>query len=251
MHMTEKQTRWQPGAIANGHILLEGEGWVPLTEHERRLREAHPQSSSTQDSAAREPSPTKAAWFKRTWVIALAAGVLGLVVGAAASGSTGPTDSPEYKAQAKELASLTAELNDAKVEIESIAGDLPDREAALKDGQTQLAKDQQDLQARLAAITAKEKAVAKREKAVGMVEKEIQANTISGDGVYEVGVDIKPGTYKSSGGSGMCYYAENGDANGNNIISNNIVDGGASAVTTVSAGHFFETSGCGDWVLRH
>jgi multidrug efflux pump subunit AcrA (membrane-fusion protein) len=149
-----------------------------------------------------------------------------------------------------ELESANAAVESAKAEVETIAGDLPDREAALKDTQRRLAKDQRILRRRLAAVTAQEKSLVRRERAVGLVEKEIEANTISGDGVYEVGVDIKPGTYKSSGGGNLCYYAENADANGSNIISNNVIQAGAPAVTTLSAGNFFETQGCGDWVLQ-
>jgi len=62
--MTE-QNNWQPGAIANGHILVEGEGWVPLAEHERRLRAAQSPPSPKPTSEASTPGPAKAAWYKR------------------------------------------------------------------------------------------------------------------------------------------------------------------------------------------
>ena len=35
--MTDPENNYRPGDIANGHILIEGEGWVPLAEHQRRL----------------------------------------------------------------------------------------------------------------------------------------------------------------------------------------------------------------------
>jgi len=187
-------------------------------------------------------------WHRRQPTLALARS------GHVPSSRCGAKELATVKAQLQDaqsgLEGTTSDLEEARAEVERIQGDLPQREAALKTAERQFAKDRKKLDGRASAVAAKEKSVAAREKAVGIVERQIEANTISGDGVYEVGVDIKPGTYKSSGGGGMCYYAENGDANGNDILSNNIVNSGAPAVTSVSAGHFFETSGCGDWVLQ-
>ena len=73
------------------------------------------------------------------------------------------------------------------------------------------------------------------------------ANTISGDGVYRVGKDMKAGTYKSSDNAD-CYWQISTDANGDNIVQNNIVTG--QALVTVRDGQFFESRGCGDWVLQ-
>ncbi|MEP7090737.1 MAG: hypothetical protein ABI776_11585 [Nocardioidaceae bacterium] len=53
--MTEEQTNWKPGAIVNGHILVDGEGWVPLAEHARRLRDAGAPPQSPPRSAASQP----------------------------------------------------------------------------------------------------------------------------------------------------------------------------------------------------
>lgn len=223
----------------------------------------------------RAPTPTaiaKPKWYRRTWAIVSASVFLGLVLGSAAvAGTTDPTTSTQYKGVVKQrdevrqqleqtsaeleaaesdLATTELDLEAAEDEIVSIQGDLPAREQALEKAEAKLERAQRALGRRADAVTAKEKSVVKRERAVGIVERRIEANTISGDGVYEVGVDIRAGTYKSAGANGMCYYASNGDANGSNILSNNIVEGGAPAVTTVAAGTFFETSGCGDWVLQ-
>lgn len=214
---------------------------------------------------AQTPSTaTKPKWYRRTWVIVTAGVFFGLVLGAAASGSADPTTSSAYKGVVNErdearqqleqassdLDAAESDLQAAEDEIDSIEGDLPARERALEKAQAKLEDAQKALGKRIGLVTAQERAVVRRERAVGIVERRIEANTISGDGVYEVGVDIKAGTYKSSGANGMCYYASNGDANGSNILSNNIVEGGAPAVATVAAGTFFETSGCGDWVLQ-
>ena len=69
-----------------------------------------------------------------------------------------------------------------------------------------------------------------------------------GDGVYQVGTDIQPGTYRTREGSSMCYYARlSGFSNEmNDIITNANTD--APAIVTIKptdAG--FESQGCGTW----
>lgn len=67
---------------------------------------------------------------------------------------------------------------------------------------------------------------------------------ISEDGIWLVGLDIKPGTYRSSGG-GACYWARLSDVSGNGIITNGL---GANQIVTISAtDKAFETAGCGEW----
>lgn len=73
-----------------------------------------------------------------------------------------------------------------------------------------------------------------------------------GDGTYQVGVDIKAGTYVSSKpDSGNCYWARlKDDAGGfDSIIANNN-SSGQSVVTIRRTDKFFETSGCSDWKMR-
>jgi hypothetical protein len=45
-----------------------------------------------------------------------------------------------------------------------------------------------------------------------------------GEGTYEVGVDIKAGKYKTSGGTN-CYFARLSSLDGGDIIDNNLSDG--------------------------
>ena len=76
-------------------------------------------------------------------------------------------------------------------------------------------------------------------------------SAIPGDGTYEVGVDIKPGTYVSPPpSSGNCYWARLSGSNSlDSIIANNN-SSGQSLVTIASTDKFFETSGCNDWSRR-
>jgi hypothetical protein len=72
-------------------------------------------------------------------------------------------------------------------------------------------------------------------------------DSVFGDGTWEVGSDIAPGTYRAPGGSG-CYWAIlNGPPTGEH---DNIEENGGfskNVVVTVSEGQWFETNRCGDW----
>lgn len=69
------------------------------------------------------------------------------------------------------------------------------------------------------------------------------ADTVS-EGTYEVGVDVAPGKYKTTGGK-SCYWARLRDTAARDIIGNGIGDG--PAVVTVRAGELFETARCAPW----
>lgn len=74
--------------------------------------------------------------------------------------------------------------------------------------------------------------------------------TTFASGVWEVGVDIAAGKYKTTGTDGYgCYYARlRGDEGSlDDIISNGFVQGPAT-VTVRPSDAYFETSGCEDWV---
>ncbi|AWW39180.1 hypothetical protein ADL00_45565 [Streptomyces sp. AS58] len=73
---------------------------------------------------------------------------------------------------------------------------------------------------------------------------------MAGDGgMFKVGTDIAPGTYRSAGNSDdMCYWERSKDAEHSldSIIANNNVSGNA-VVTISSSDAYFKTSGCEDW----
>ncbi len=75
--------------------------------------------------------------------------------------------------------------------------------------------------------------------------------TIPGDGTYQVGKDIKPGTYVSSAPvSGNCYWARLSGSNGLDSIIDNNNSSGQSLVTIQPSDKFFETNGCNTWKRR-
>jgi hypothetical protein len=70
-----------------------------------------------------------------------------------------------------------------------------------------------------------------------------------GDGDFEVGTDIEPGTYRTSGNTdGMCYWERAEDASGDtgSLLANDNVSG-ASYVTVKATDKIFRSSGCKDW----
>jgi len=73
------------------------------------------------------------------------------------------------------------------------------------------------------------------------------AGSIPGDGTFLVPGDVKPGTYRTTGGEG-CYWARLKDASGDmgGILANDNVTG-PTVVTIRRTDGAFQTSRCGDW----
>lgn len=77
-----------------------------------------------------------------------------------------------------------------------------------------------------------------------------KSKTTFGDGIYIVGTDITPGTYKNTGEAG-CYYARLKGFSGDlgDILANNNTD--ASAIVTIrSSDKGFDSNGCGTWTKQ-
>ncbi|MEU3605705.1 hypothetical protein AB0E83_09665 [Streptomyces sp. NPDC035033] len=75
--------------------------------------------------------------------------------------------------------------------------------------------------------------------------------TLKGSGgMFKVGVDVAPGTYKSTGNQDAeCYWERTKDASHStdSILANDNVTGTAVVKITAKDG-YFKTAGCGDWV---
>jgi multidrug efflux pump subunit AcrA (membrane-fusion protein) len=105
---------------------------------------------------------------------------------------------------------------------------LSQQSSSLKAQQTALSQQQRQLKAQLG---------------------EVQASQISGDGVYVVGKDIKPGVYHTNGsgntGANDCYFATLNSTDTNNIADNNNFDG--AETVDVSSAYAFEINGPCTW----
>lgn len=77
-----------------------------------------------------------------------------------------------------------------------------------------------------------------------------QSKTTFGDGMYIVGTDIAPGTYRNTGAQG-CYFARlSGFGNTlDDIIANDLVDT-PTIVTIASTDKGFQSNGCGTWTKQ-
>lgn len=67
------------------------------------------------------------------------------------------------------------------------------------------------------------------------------------DGVYVVGPDIQPGTYRTVADVSKCYWEiSKGGTNGRDIVANDNVDGGRPTVA-LQEGQEFRSNRCGNW----
>lgn len=190
------------------------------------------------------PSVVKASnpWYRKTWALVLLAFIIGIGIGGASAGggTPNPKTSSAYRSLDAKLTSAGAARDKAKADLVSLAGNVPAREAAVTKAEGDIAK-------REAADDATAKSLLKREKVVGIVEREVARNTVSGDGIYKVGSDIKAGTYKTKGRVG-CYYAILNSTDTSNISDNDNLDG--PGFLTVHPGQYLQLQNCGDWVLQ-
>lgn len=81
-------------------------------------------------------------------------------------------------------------------------------------------------------------------------EEEKAEPAIDGDGTFQVGSDVKPGTYRTTGNDALdgCYWERAKDSTGemDSIIANDNVTG-ASYVTIKATDKIFKSNGCNDW----
>jgi len=76
--------------------------------------------------------------------------------------------------------------------------------------------------------------------------------TIKGDDIVHVGEDAPAGTYRAATAvdpGANCYWMKSSDAEGENIIDNDLPSGGRPQVT-LKAGQWFTSSGCPTWVKK-
>lgn len=178
---------------------------------------------------------------KRRWVWPVAAAFaffLGIGVGGA-GGSGDPTASEEYVRVAAERDDLRDAVETAEERADDATSAATEKEAALEARADELDALSGELDSRQGDLEA-------REAAVTATENQIAATQIK-NGVWTVGVDIEPGTYRTAEPvTSMCYWAIlRSGTNGSDIVDNDLPEGGFPTVT-LSTGQDFDNS-CGVW----
>jgi hypothetical protein len=111
-------------------------------------------------------------------------------------------------------------------------------------------KAQRSYASRVAALNQRSAALNQRARKIAAEEGNLQANTISADGVYVVGHDIKAGTWHTNGDGGQtdneCYFATLNSSDTSDINDNNNFDG--PETVNVSGVYAFQISGPCTWV---
>ena len=185
-----------------------------------------------------QPSPKTRKPKKWPWILGLiAALIVGAAIGAAAKPDPGDP-----------LATRTAALEQRETQVKDRDQNITDRENQLvsqtQTSNAQLDTRKQQLDEREAGLNSREQALVPKEQAAAK-------NTIKGDGIYLVGKDVNPGTYRNSGGS-SCYWQRSSGTSGNmgEILANGN-ESGPAVVTIQPSDVAFTTKRCGTWTLTN
>lgn len=161
------------------------------------------------------PSAPTPPWWKRLWFVALAALVIGLVIGA------GGASSSTKKASAT---TSTATVTSVQTSVSTEPGTTQTRT--------------------LRPTVIKTVATKTRTATVTFTPRPKPAIN---DGTYQVGRDINPGTWRTEGGD--CYWERDANLSGSidSIIANDNITG--QSIVQLNQGEYFTTNGGCDW--RH
>lgn len=171
-----------------------------------------------------------------------------LLLSACSATSTEGTDNSQlqndYSNALEQQEQLRDELNQAQQKIKELESTQNADTEAVENLKLEIEEQAEALDQREKELDKREKQLNKKEEEHEKIEKAEASNTVSGDGMYQVGKDMKAGTWKTSGG-GSCYYAILRSDDLTDIIHNHF--GAGPAIAKVSDGQVFETSGCDDW----
>lgn len=189
-------------------------------------------TTHTPEADAKRPSK----WHDSKGKLAAVAAIAGLILGSvmfAGDKSAAEADSKRMIASAKkERASIIA---DAKEEREEMLGEAGEEKDTLAEDVAKLRKEKAALAPQVATLRTQ----------LGSLKKQKAQRTFEGNGIYMVGADITPGTYRAAASPG-CYYAvlANLSGTGNDIIANGNVDGPV-VIQVPSSAKGVEVTRCG------
>lgn len=173
------------------------------------------------------------------------AGIIAAFVIGGAAGAVGETE-PEV---VTETEIVTEEVEVEPADVGERRSALDEREEELDEREGQLETREGDLDDREEELDALETSLEEEEEEPS--DSSAPSTTIPGSGTFIVGEDIQPGTYRTEGGTGLCYWARLSGLSGefHDIITNGLPEG-PGYVTIAASDVAFETSSCGQWVMQ-
>jgi hypothetical protein len=199
--------------------------------------------------------------------LVLALGI-GIVIGEAGH-STGISQAT-YNASQAQVSSLKGQVSALKGQVSGLQTQVSNDNTTVATAQSKAATAQQTAnanaasaykgkeatlaqtyQGKEAALSAQQQTVNQQQATLKRELGQVQASSISGDGMYVVGQDIKSGTWHTNGsgntGANDCYFATLNSTDTTNIADNNNFDG--PETVDVSGAYALQTSGPCTWVL--
>jgi hypothetical protein len=182
-----------------------------------------------------EPEPTPRKWPRRAAIGVGLVAVLGVGVAIGAAGHSTGVSQAEYTASQAQASSLRGQVSGLRAQVSTdnaaVATARTTAATAQQTANANAAAAYQSKQAALestyqskqAALQSQQQTVAGEQRTLQQELGEVQANTISSDGTFVVGQDIKPGTYHTNGsgnaGANDCYYATLNSTDGSDRLA--------------------------------
>jgi hypothetical protein len=213
----------------------------------------HQQSSPQPPPEVRPPRRRHRLWIIIGSVLGAAA-LIGIGAGIGAAAHTTGISQASYKAERAQVTSLRDQVSSLTTQLATASDTLTAAQAKAASAQAVAnANAAATYQGKEAALAAQEKIVASEQATLKQELGQVQANTISSDGTFVVGQDIKSGTYHTNGsgnaGANDCYYATLSSTDGsiNSIIANGNFDG--PETISLDGVYAFQTNGPCTWNL--
>lgn len=205
------------------------------------------QPPAASQNSGQPPVPAARRWPKRAGIIA--AVVVALLIGVAI-GSGANNKSGELSSAKSTNAALRSQVNQLNGQVSDLKGQVASAHSQAQNATSAAnAKAAQAYASRNAALSQQQKSLSQQQQQLKTQLGEVQASQISGDSVYVVGKDIKPGVYHTNGsgntGANDCYFATLNSTDTNDIADNNNFDG--PETVDVSSAYAFEINGPCTW----
>lgn len=215
------------------------------------------QGPETQPGPSAQPAALDTSQHKRPHRAAIIGSLLAVIVviavgtGAYLAGVSGTSAAQHSLALSRrQLKDARSKLSSDQSALSALRAQLQTAQATARQATAQAqAKAKAQYASAMSTLRQKERALTRAERTVKTEQGRLQKSSISADGVYVVGSDIKPGIYHTPGDGGQtgfnCYYATLNSTNTSDITDNNDFDG--PETVDVSGAYAFEISGPCTW----